>query len=211
MVAHVRPDSGQLAQGQQRLAALGLCVQIDTTPWDEAAMVATLAALQPRAVYCLIGTTRKTAARAGIAGDIYQAVDVALCRMLAAATAAVRASPPPRFILLSSVGAGPSRSAYLQARYDMEQHVRAAGLAATIVRPSVILAERDEHRRGEAFAGAVGDGMLAAFGLFAPGVRARYRSIRAPVLARQLVEAASDTAPWRVVEAQELARESSAT
>lgn len=204
VVAHVRPDSGQLVASQARLTALGERVAVDTTAWDADAMAAALRRYRPRAVCFTIGTTRKAARRAGLQGDIYQAVDVALCRLLANATAAAQAST--RFVLLSSVGAGESRNAYLQARADMERAVREAGLACTVFRPSVITGDRDEFRFGETAAARVGDALLGAVGVFAPGVRARYRSISPTILARQLADATSDTAPWRIVEAQALAR-----
>jgi len=218
VVAHVRPESREAAQWQARFAAMGATVAVDTTPWELRALCATLQTLAPRAVICAIGTTRKTAARAGIAGNIYQTVDVALCRMLAQASAAVAsgaanaavATPEgnasPRFVLLSSVGAAPSRNAYLQARHDMEAAVRDAGLAATIFRPSIIVGDRDEPRPGEAFAAGVGDGLLAAVGLVAPKLRARYRSISPEVLARQIADAARDPDPWRIVEGKALRR-----
>ncbi|MBK9071433.1 MAG: NAD(P)H-binding protein [Myxococcales bacterium] len=204
VIAHIRPDSGHLDVWQTRLASLGERVAIDTTPWELAAMAAAMRRYRPRAVCFTIGTTRKAAGRAGIGGNIYQAVDVALCRLLAKATATAQAAS--RFVLLSSVGAGESRNAYLQARADMERAVREAGLPCTVFRPSVITGDRDEFRFGEAAAARVGDALLGAVGVFAPGVRARYRSISPAVLARQLADATDDTAPWRVVEAQALAR-----
>lgn len=223
VVAHIRPDSGQVATWRERFAAMDGRIIVDMTPWELRGLTATLALYRPSAVYFLIGTTRHAAKRADIRGDIYQVVDVALCRMLANATAALATpvaapvattanapeasqSPNSRFILLSSVGAGPSRSAYLQARHDMEASVRAAGLSATVFRPSVITGARDETRLGETMAATIGDALLVLAGAVSPRTRARFRSIAPGVLARQLADARSDTAPWRVVEAESIAR-----
>ena len=44
-IAHVRPDSRDLARWQAEFTAAG--ASVDTTPWESAAMIATLRTLAP--------------------------------------------------------------------------------------------------------------------------------------------------------------------
>ncbi|MBE7453568.1 MAG: NAD(P)H-binding protein [Kofleriaceae bacterium] len=194
VVAHVRPDSPQLAAWRERFGALG--AEVDATPWAAAALTATLAALAPTHVFGLIGTTRKRARADGVAGDIYETVDLGLTRLLVEAAAA--AGTRPRVVYLSSVGASATaRSPYLRARARAEDAVRASGLPWVIARPSLIVEGegdgRDDARPGERVAGVVADGLLAVAGaLGARRLRARYRSTTPAVLAAALVDLALD-------------------
>ncbi len=96
------------------------------------------------AVVQLIGTVR-----ANFADGDYEAIDygttVALCD-------AAKAAGVPRFLLLSSVGAGKPRGSYLKVKRKTEQHVESSGLEYTIVRPSVI---GGEGRRANLMLGAI--------------------------------------------------------
>lgn len=184
-IAHVRPDSRQLADWQTKFAALGATV--DTTAWDAAALAQTFRASRPAQIYICIGTTRSKAKTDAIAGDIYEKVDLGLTVL---AVEAARASEvQPRLVYLSSVGADRSaRSAYLRARGKAEDAVMQSGLPWIVARPSIITGERDESRFGEAAAGVVGDGLLAVVGLFGgKKVRDRYRSTTPDVLASALI------------------------
>jgi nucleoside-diphosphate-sugar epimerase len=58
-VAHVRPDSPRLATWRERFERLG--VQVDSTPWDDSAFVATMTRLRPSIIFALLGTTKKRA------------------------------------------------------------------------------------------------------------------------------------------------------
>jgi uncharacterized protein YbjT (DUF2867 family) len=82
------------------------------------------------AVVSLIGTMRSRFAT----GDTYATSDVGTTRAL---VDAARAAGVPRFLLLSSVGAG-GGGAYLQMKGECEALVRSSGLAWTIFRPSAL-------------------------------------------------------------------------
>jgi uncharacterized protein YbjT (DUF2867 family) len=184
-IAHVRPDSKQLADWQQRFDALGAAV--DTTPWDASPLTARFRAAQPAQIYILIGTTRSRARGDGVAGNIYQAIDFGLTKLTV--DAAVASGLRPRIIYLSSVGADPTaRSAYLAARGRAEQAVTGAGLPWVIARPSIITGERDDPRTGERGAAVIGDGLLALAGaLGGKKLRDRYRSTTGEILASALI------------------------
>lgn len=193
--AHVRPDSRALASWRSRFEAMGAAV--DTTPWNEAAMTETLRQRAPRAVFAALGTTRARARAAKKEGrdpaaESYDAVDYGLTAMLRRAAEA--SGHRPRFVYLSSIGAGSgTANVYLAARTKLERELREGSLPYTIVRPSFILGERDDVRRGEKIAGAVADTLLSIAGaLGARRLHARYASIQADDLARAMVRLAFD-------------------
>jgi nucleoside-diphosphate-sugar epimerase len=197
-IAHVRPDSKQLADWQQRFDALGAAV--DTTPWDAAALAARLRAAQPAQIYILIGTTRSRARTDGVAGNIYEAIDFGLTKLTV--DAAVASGLRPRIIYLSSVGADPAaRSAYLAARGRAEQAVTSAGLPWVIARPSLITGERDDPRAGERGFAVIGDGLLAFAGaLGGKNLRDKYRSTTGEILASALVRLGEAAEHDRIVD-----------
>jgi nucleoside-diphosphate-sugar epimerase len=200
-IAHVRPDSKQLAEWQKRFDALGAAV--DSTAWDTAALAARFRAAQPAQIYILIGTTRSRARADGVAGNIYQAVDFGLTRLTV--EAAVTSGLRPRIIYLSSVGADPSaRSAYLAARGRAEQAViasAASGLSWVIARPSIITGERDDPRMGERGAAAIGNGLLAVAGILGgKKLRDKYRSTTGEILASALIRLGEAPEHDRIVE-----------
>lgn len=188
-VAHVRPDSGRLAEWTARFEGLGAAV--DTSPWTAESMADAMRRHRPEQVFALLGTTAKRS-RAGD-GD-YRSVDFGLTVMLIDAVKAAGLDRS-RVVYLSSMGAERARGAYLKARADAEAHLRASGLPFTIARPSFIVGERDEHRPGEAVGAAVADAPLKLIGLLGGRRTAdRYRSITGPELAQGLVRAAFDPA-----------------
>lgn len=118
------------------------------------------------AVVQLIGTVRARFDE-GDYDDIDYGTTVALGE-------AAKAAGVPRFLLLSSVGAGSARGRYLAAKRKTEQWVEACGLEYTIVRPSMI----------------VGAGRRAAqvFGALAYPIPA-FRAIEVHQLARVFIHA----------------------
>lgn len=82
------------------------------------------------AVVSFVGTMRE---RFG-AGDTYESSDVGSTRQL---VAAAKESGVPRFLLLSSAGAG-GAGAYLKMKADCERIVKESGLRWTIFRPSAL-------------------------------------------------------------------------
>lgn len=184
-VAHVRPDSPMLDAWRERFP------EVDATPWQLEAMRATLAALEPTAVFALIGTTRKRARAENIEGDRYQAIDYGLTELLY--QAARDLDSRPRFVYLSAAGVSErSSSAYMKARWQAEELVRGGPLPYVIARPSIITGpDRDDSRPGERFAAITADAALAIAGaLGAKKLRDRYRSTDATTLAAALVRLA---------------------
>ena len=98
-------------------------------------------------VFCCLGTTlRKAGSRAAFA-DVDERMVVALAR-------AARAAGAQQFLVISAVGASEHAMAfYSRVKGRMEAAVSALGFAAVhILRPSLLLGERSELRRGEALA-----------------------------------------------------------
>jgi uncharacterized protein YbjT (DUF2867 family) len=194
-IAHVRPDSSSLARWRERFEGEG--AEVDTTPWDEAALTETLRARAPRIVFALLGTTRKRARVAAKSGrdpkaESYEAVDYGLTAMLRRAAEA--SGHRPRFVYLSSMGVREGTSnRYMAVRARIERELREGLLPYTIIRPGFIVGDRDESRPGEAIGAAIADGALSFFGaLGAKTLRDRYHSIRGEELARALVRLALD-------------------
>jgi len=205
--AHVRPDSSALAQWRAQFEGQG--ARVDTTAWALDAMTATMQALQPTAVFALLGTTRRRAAGEGMdATAAYEAVDYGLTKLLLDACAA--SAPAARFVYLSSLGVNDSASnAYLAARAKVERALQQGEQPFVIARPSFITGpDRAEQRPGERAGAAVADALLGAAGwLGAVRLRDRYRSMDAATLAAGLVRAAFDAnAENQVLEADALRR-----
>ena len=191
-IAHVRPDSRDLPMWQEHFSRLD--ADVDTTPWLPEPMAETLQRRRVTHVFCCVGTTRTRMKSEGAAKNSYEAVDYALPKLLAEASA--KAGCVVRFVYLSSLGAGPNaQGAYLQWRWKAEEAVRAAGVPYTIARPSIITGQRDQARPSEEFAGKALDGLLGALGMLgARTLRDRYRSTTDARLAHGLVRLALDPA-----------------
>lgn len=183
-VAHVRPDSAELARWQAVFEPDGAVV--DTTPWDEHALTETVSRISPNVVFSLLGTTRARGRQSG-GTDTYETVDYGLSAMLLRAVQ--RSAPRARFVYLSSIGVGPSaRGDYLRVRWRFEQELRASGVPWTIARPAIITGPDRESRRTERILGAAIDGALRIAGaLGARALRDRYSSVTGTELARGLV------------------------
>ena len=192
VVAHVRPGSRAGAALAPRFEALG--AEVDRTPWEPEAMAATLARLQPDAVFALLGTTRRRARQAARRGERadYAAVDRDLTLLLL--RAAVAGGSAPRFVYLSALGAEAGAGAYYAARRAVEEALRDGALPWIIARPGFVSGpDRDERRVGERFAAVLADaglGLLAALG--ARRLRDRYASLDGRTVARALVDLALD-------------------
>jgi uncharacterized protein YbjT (DUF2867 family) len=207
--AHVRPGSSALAKVEPLFREVG--AMLDTTPWDEAALTATLVRIRPEAVFALLGTTRartRDAARRGDASERlgYDAVDYGLTAMLLRAVRAAGLSP--RFVYLSSAGVTEgTSSAYLAARARVERELRESGVPYTIARPSFITGpDRDEDRPLERIGSAVADAGLGVLGaLGARRLRERYRSTNAATLGASLVRHAfAKESENRILESESL-------
>lgn len=195
--AHVRPDSPTLNEWRTKFQSLG--ATCDTTPWDEAAMTATLRTNRVTHVFALLGTTRAR-------GGSYEAVDYGLTSLLL--RACIASEQKPRFIYLSAVGVTPNASnPYYKARARLEAELLASPLDYVIARPSFITgSDRDETRPLERFAATGLDAATAVLSLFgAKQVAAKYRSNDAHGLAHALVShAVSPKSSRYIAEGQDL-------
>lgn len=198
-IAHVRPDSPLLDEHRAQFETLG--ASVDITPWDAAAMTATLRAHAPDLVFALLGTTKKRLRAASARGEdpeseSYEAVDYGLSALLRRAAEAC--GHAPRFVYLSAIGVDPegdTANRYMQARARIERELRDGALPYTIVRPGFITGDREESRPGESIGAGVTDGLLAVAGVLgAKGLRDRYRSITGDALGRACVRLALDPA-----------------
>lgn len=137
---------------------------------------------QVDAVICTLGTTMR------IAGS--KAGFVAIDRDLPIAIAAqAQAGGATCFVLNSSLGAKIGANFYLNTKAEVEQGIRELGFARyTIVRPSLIDAERADPRLGEKI------GIFFAR-LLKPLMPKRYRAVAATAIAHALLEAALAAQP----------------
>lgn len=163
VVPLVRPSSAGKAPANARVADFS----------DPAALVRAMEGCTT--VVQLIGTMRKRFAT----GDTYEASDIGTTRQL---VDAAKQAGIDHVVLLSSVGAGSPRGAYLQAKARAEAIVRESGIDFTIVRPSMFVGE--EHQPPKL--------VVALADRFAP---ARYRPIRLEQLARAILRVALERAP----------------
>lgn len=142
----------------------------------------------PRAddLYCAIGTTMKKAG----SREAFRVVDHDI-PLEVAKLATLRGAK--RMALVSSVGADArSSNFYLRTKGELEEELgRLSFEALHIMRPSLLLGERNEKRTGEAIASVAmrGVGSLFAFGL------RRYRPIEGDVVARAMVGALAQSFP----------------
>ena len=127
------------------------------------------------AVICTLGTTIKTAGSKAAFAVIDLELPVTIARLAKAAGAT-------RFGLNSSLGANAlSPNFYLRTKGDAEEQITSLGYPSlTIVRPSLIDAERETTRTGEKL------GLLAAK-MFKPIIPQRYRPVSAAQIATALL------------------------
>lgn len=132
-------------------------------------------------VFCALGTT---IAKAG-SEEAFQRIDygysIAIAKLAAAAGA-------KQFILLSSVGADPrAASFYLRVKGRLEQEINATPFASVhVLRPSLLLGERGDLRKGE----AIGIAAAQTLRFTMKGGLRRYRPIEATTVAAAMVGAA---------------------
>jgi uncharacterized protein YbjT (DUF2867 family) len=152
-------------------------------------------------VFCCVGTTSsKTRDR-----NIYRAIDFGIP---STAARLARENNIPTFLVMSSLGANAgSRIFYSRTKGEMEQAVLDQKIPNTyILRPSLILGEREERRIGES-AGAV---LLKIVSFFLVGRWKKYRAIEASCIAAAMIQLARSTPPVQIVDSemlQELGRE----
>lgn len=131
-------------------------------------------------VVCALGTTIKAV---GGSRERFRAVDYGI--PLAAAKIALRQGAR-HFLLVSALGADAgSRIFYNRVKGELEDALRVLGYrSVTIVRPSLLLGDREEFRLGEVVAKR-----------FAWAVPGRFRPVHARDVARALVRSAREDVP----------------
>lgn len=134
------------------------------------------------AVVCALGTTIRQAGS--------QAAFAAVDRDLPIALGRVALRLGARSLALnSSLGASASGNFYLRTKHQTEEGLRQLGFASyTVVRPSLIDAQRTESRPGERMG-------LWVSRLLGPLIPRRYRPVAASAIARTLLQAALDAEP----------------
>lgn len=158
---------------------------------DHDALDRSAAVLRVSHVVCALGTTIRTA------GSQAQFRRVDLEYPLAAARLSLQMGAR-HYLLVSAIGANAeSRVFYNRVKGEVENGLRALAFrSVTIVRPSLLLGERDEFRLGERIAS-----------LFAPLFPTKYKPVHASDVARALVSAAEEDRPGvRVIESEEIPR-----
>ena len=145
------------------------------------------------AVICTLGTTIKVAGSQAAFAAIDRDLPIAIA-------AAARQAGAKSFALNSSLGANLSGNFYLRTKAEAEVGIRELGYPSySIVRPSLIDAERSESRIGE----QVG---LAVARCFRPLIPRRYRPVSAAAIARKLLRSALDAAPGEhIIESEAIA------
>ncbi|MCX7156232.1 MAG: NAD(P)H-binding protein [Rhodocyclales bacterium] len=145
------------------------------------------------AVVCTLGTTRRAAG----SNDKFAAVDRDLPLRIARLA---RAAGATRFALNSSLGAdAESGNFYLRTKGEAEDAIRQLGYPGyTIVRPSLIDADRAESRPGEGLA------LIVARALN-PLIPRRWKAVKPAAIAHALLDAALAPVPVsRMIESEEL-------
>ncbi|NTV75729.1 MAG: NAD(P)H-binding protein [Holophaga sp.] len=129
---------------------------------------------------CALGTTLKKAGSPAAFREVDLGYPAALITRLAAL------QPRPAFALVSSAGAGHPRGLYLETKAEAEKVLVASGLPYLIVRPSLLLGDREEFRLAE---------RLGAFLLAKPYLAAaRYLAPRSALIWRYAPIEASQVA-----------------
>lgn len=141
---------------------------------DFAALPADAPWWQVDAVVCTLGTTIRTAGSQAAFAAVDRDLPIQVGRL-------ARAAGASRYALNSSLGASPGGNFYLRTKAQAEAGIRALGYPVyTVVRPSLIEAEREESRPGE----RVG---LAIARALRPLIPRRYRAVPAARIARALL------------------------
>lgn len=146
-------------------------------------------------VFCALGTTIKKAGSEAAFRRVDFEYPLAVARAAAAGRDAERAR---RYVLVSAVGAdAKSRIFYNRVKGELEDALRPLPFARglRVVRPSLLLGDRQESRPGERAAAAL---MRATAPLFAGGLK-KWRAIGADEVARAMVHAAKSDGDGVVV------------
>lgn len=148
-------------------------------------------------VFCCLGTTIRIAGTQEAFRRVDHDYPVALAER-------ARAAGAQQFLLVSSLGAdAQSKNFYLRVKGETERDIAALGLPRHLFfRPSLLLGNRQEHRRGERVA-------ILASRFLAPlliGPIRKYRPVEADDLAAAMVKAANLDLPSGAIESDRIAQ-----
>ena len=142
-------------------------------------------------LFCALGTTIKKAGSPAAFREVDLEFPRALIHRLA------QLEPRPVFALVSSIGAEQPRGLYLSTKAALEHSLEGSGLPHVIVRPSLLLGDREEFRVAERISGILAKPFLGAAKLLTPhwDLVWRYAPIEATQVARSLVWATLECPP----------------
>lgn len=142
-----------------------------------------LAKIQAHDVYCCLGTTIKLAG----SQESFKKIDFSLVVSIAEF---MRKQGAEQFIVISSMGADPnSKVFYSQVKGGMEQDLQKLSYPCVkIIRPSLLLGERDEFRLGE----KIGVILAPVLKPFLMGGLKKYRPVEAEKVAMFMVKVAHE-------------------
>ena len=158
---------------------------------DPADWAGAVAAIQPDAVICALGTTR---AKAG-SEDAFREVDE---RLVLAVARAAKDAGASHFCTVSSVGADAgSKSFYLRVKGEVEQALQAMKWhRLDILRPGLLRGKRDNDRRALE---RLGIAAAPVTNLFLQGGNRKYRAIAAETVATAALQCVREKARGKFV------------
>ena len=158
---------------------------------DPAEWAGAVAAIQPDAVICALGTTR---AKAG-SEDAFREVDE---RLVLAVARAAKEAGASHFCAVSSVGADAgSKSFYLRVKGEVEQALQAIKWhRLDILRPGLLRGKRDNDRRAME---RLGIAAAPVTNLFLQGGNRKYRAIAAETVATAALQCVREKARGKFV------------
>ncbi|HKJ49276.1 MAG TPA: hypothetical protein VJ973_09320, partial [Christiangramia sp.] len=148
-------------------------------------------------LYCCLGTTRRKAG----SKEAFKKVDLDMPGKLAQMASS---NEVDGFIVISSIGAGKSgRGFYLDVKTSMEEEVSQYPIKRlAIVRPSLLLASREEYR----FSEETGKFLDFLTGWVMKGSLRKYKGIKTSTVARAMIEIMNLDTPKVTWESDELQR-----
>jgi len=146
-------------------------------------------------VFCCIGTTAKKTSDK----NLYKRIDIGIP---VTATKLCKKNKIDTFIVMSSLGANSkSKVFYNRIKGEMEEAVLKEGVLNTyILRPSIILGNRNENRLGE----DIGKIMMRSFQFLMIGKIRKYRPIEADKIARTMIYLANVKPDLQIIESDRI-------
>ncbi|MDE2617275.1 MAG: NAD(P)H-binding protein [Burkholderiales bacterium] len=159
---------------------------------DSAALPADAPWWQVDAVICALGSTIKIAGSQAAFAAVDRDLPIEVGRL-------ARAAGASRYALTSALGSSPRGNFYLRTKAEAEAGIRALGYPVyTVVRPSLIEAEREQKRPGEQIG-------LRVARVLGPLIPRRYRPVPAARIAQALLAGVLRVQPGeQVVESEAL-------